>query len=102
MDELVEGASGFIYYVSVRGITGTKSAEIAEVEAQVARILARSGLPIAVGFDQGKMIRPLGGGGAQGFSQRTVGGQIGGGSLHQSRESTRSARVRKSVTPWSS
>lgn len=50
MDELVNGASGFIYYVSVRGITGTKSAEIAEVEAQLARIRARSGLPVAVGF----------------------------------------------------
>ena len=50
MDELVHGASGFIYYVSVRGITGTRSAQIAEVEEQVARIRSRSGLPIAVGF----------------------------------------------------
>ena len=59
-------------------------------------------LPVAVGFDQRQVIRPLGGGGTQGFAQRTVRGQVGAGNLHQSLESTRSARVRKSVTPWSS
>ena len=45
-----DSCSGFIYYVSVRGITGTKSAQVAEVEEQLARIRSRSGLPIAVGF----------------------------------------------------
>lgn len=50
MDELVGNASGFVYYVSVRGVTGTKSAEMAEVERQLARLRARTALPIAVGF----------------------------------------------------
>ncbi len=50
MDRLVGNASGFVYYVSVRGVTGTKSARMAEVERQLARIRARTGLPIAVGF----------------------------------------------------
>ncbi len=50
MDRLVGNASGFVYYVSVRGVTGTKSAQMAEVERQLARIRARTGLPIAVGF----------------------------------------------------
>ena len=50
MDRLLGNASGFVYYVSVRGVTGTKSARMAEVERQLARIRARTGLPIAVGF----------------------------------------------------
>ena len=47
---VVEGAAGFIYYVSVAGVTGAKTGESASVEAAVQRIKAASGLPVAVGF----------------------------------------------------
>ncbi len=47
---LVENASGFVYYVSVRGITGTSSAAASDIAANVGRIRAQTDLPVAVGF----------------------------------------------------
>jgi tryptophan synthase alpha chain len=47
---VVDGASGFIYYVAIAGITGTRSADSAEVAAAVARLRRFTDLPIAVGF----------------------------------------------------
>ena len=47
---LVKDASGFIYYVSVRGITGTSSASASDIAANVRRIKAQTDLPVAVGF----------------------------------------------------
>jgi len=47
---IVEGASGFIYYVAIAGITGTRSADSAEVAAAVARLRRFTNLPVAVGF----------------------------------------------------
>jgi tryptophan synthase alpha chain len=47
---IVEHASGFIYYVAVAGITGTRSAATADVAAAVARLRRFTPLPIAVGF----------------------------------------------------
>jgi tryptophan synthase alpha chain len=43
-------ASGFIYYVAVAGITGTKSAAAGEVNKAVARLKRHTDLPVAVGF----------------------------------------------------
>jgi tryptophan synthase alpha chain len=42
--------SGFLYYVSIAGITGTAAPDIASVAAHVGRIKAHTDLPIAVGF----------------------------------------------------
>jgi tryptophan synthase alpha chain len=42
--------SGFVYYVSVAGVTGTKEADAAAVAPAVARVRAATGLPVAVGF----------------------------------------------------
>ena len=50
LPHLMEAASGFVYYVSVTGITGTKSAAIDRVAEAVGRIRAHSPLPVAVGF----------------------------------------------------
>ena len=50
MAKVLTNASGFIYYVSIAGITGTRSAEAADVAAHVARLRKRTALPIAVGF----------------------------------------------------
>ncbi len=47
---IAKGASGFLYYVAVAGITGQKSAEASDIGAAVARIRAVTDIPVAVGF----------------------------------------------------
>ncbi|WP_439486336.1 tryptophan synthase subunit alpha [Blastomonas fulva] len=47
---VLEGAGGFLYYVSVAGITGKQQAVQASIEEAVARLKASTDLPIAVGF----------------------------------------------------
>ena len=47
---VLEKTSGFVYYVSITGITGTKSAAIDDVERAVERLRRHTELPIAVGF----------------------------------------------------
>ena len=47
---VLEGASGFLYYVAVLGVTGTKSIVSTKVAAAVARIRRSTKLPVAVGF----------------------------------------------------
>ena len=42
--------SGFVYYVSVAGVTGVKEADAASVGPAVERLRAACGLPVAVGF----------------------------------------------------
>lgn len=47
---VLKRTSGFVYYVSVAGVTGVKEADAEAVAPAVARIRAASGLPVAVGF----------------------------------------------------
>jgi tryptophan synthase alpha chain len=47
---VLANTSGFVYYVSIAGITGTKAPDLSEVGAHVGRIKAQTNLPIAVGF----------------------------------------------------
>ena len=47
---VLDGAGGFLYYVSVAGITGKQQAVQASIEEAVARLKASTDLPIAVGF----------------------------------------------------
>ena len=47
---VLEGSSGFLYYVSVAGITGKQQAALGSIEEAVARLKAATELPIAVGF----------------------------------------------------
>jgi tryptophan synthase alpha chain len=47
---VLDGASGFLYYVSVAGITGLQQAAQASIETAVADLKAATGLPVAVGF----------------------------------------------------
>lgn len=47
---VIRRASGFVYYVSVAGVTGVKEADAASVAPNVERIRKASGLPVAVGF----------------------------------------------------
>lgn len=47
---VLEGAGGFLYYVSVAGITGLQQAAQASIDEAVARLKATTDLPVAVGF----------------------------------------------------
>ncbi|WP_439533894.1 tryptophan synthase subunit alpha [Polymorphobacter sp.] len=50
LPRVLQGASGFLYYVAVAGITGANAATATDVAAAVARLKASTELPIAVGF----------------------------------------------------
>ncbi|HSU41856.1 MAG TPA: tryptophan synthase subunit alpha, partial [Polyangiaceae bacterium] len=47
---VLAGASGFVYYVSVTGVTGSQKAPLGEAGQHAAALKARSGLPVVVGF----------------------------------------------------
>jgi len=47
---VLDGSSGFVYYVSITGITGTRSATASSLAAAMPRVRAATGLPIAIGF----------------------------------------------------
>ena len=47
---VLQNTSGFVYYVSITGITGAAAAEAADVGPEVARIKAATDLPVIVGF----------------------------------------------------
>jgi tryptophan synthase alpha chain len=50
LPEVLNGASGFLYYVSVAGITGLQQAATASIAEAVAKLKAATTLPVAVGF----------------------------------------------------
>ena len=47
---VLQGSEGFVYYVSVAGITGKQQAAIGSIEDNVSRIKQSTDLPVAVGF----------------------------------------------------
>lgn len=50
VDMIVRQAAGFVYYVSLKGVTGSQNLDIAEVSAKVQSIRGQTDLPIGVGF----------------------------------------------------
>jgi tryptophan synthase alpha chain len=50
VDLIVNQASGFVYYVSLKGVTGAANLDIAEVSQRVASIRKQTDLPVGVGF----------------------------------------------------
>ena len=48
--KVMQNTSGFVYYVSITGITGAAEAEAGDVAPEVARIKAATDLPVIVGF----------------------------------------------------
>ena len=50
LPKVLTNTSGFVYYVSITGITGAATPDYAHVAAAVARIKRHSQLPVAVGF----------------------------------------------------
>ena len=47
---VLNNSSGFIYYVSITGVTGTRSASDADLAAALPRLRAVTNLPVAIGF----------------------------------------------------
>jgi tryptophan synthase alpha chain len=50
LPKVLTNTSGFVYYVSINGITGAAAAQASNVGPEVARIKAATDLPIIVGF----------------------------------------------------
>jgi tryptophan synthase alpha chain len=50
LPKVLQNTSGFVYYVSITGITGAAAAQAGDVGPEVARIRAAAGLPVVVGF----------------------------------------------------
>lgn len=50
LPKVLQNTSGFVYYVSITGITGSAAANAASVGPEVARIKAGTDLPVCVGF----------------------------------------------------
>ncbi|WP_300550484.1 tryptophan synthase subunit alpha [Roseovarius sp.] len=50
LPKVLTNTSGFVYYVSITGITGAAAAEAVDVAPEVARIKAQTDLPVIVGF----------------------------------------------------
>lgn len=50
VDLIVNQASGFVYYVSLKGVTGAANLNIVEVSERVASIRKQTNLPVGVGF----------------------------------------------------
>ncbi len=50
IDKIVHAGSGYLYYVSLKGVTGSSALNVEEVAEKVAAIKKQSGLPVEVGF----------------------------------------------------
>jgi tryptophan synthase alpha chain len=50
VQSIVSLASGYIYYVSLRGVTGAGNLDVADVASRIAAIRAKTRLPLGVGF----------------------------------------------------
>jgi len=50
LPKVLNGSSGFVYYVSVAGVTGAGAATLEHVEEAVARLRRHTALPISIGF----------------------------------------------------
>lgn len=48
--DIAAAAQGFLYYISLRGVTGAASLDVAEIKKTVAIIREQTALPLAVGF----------------------------------------------------
>lgn len=50
IQQISDMASGFLYYVSLKGVTGSSALDIGSVEEKLAQIRSKTNLPICVGF----------------------------------------------------
>lgn len=47
---VLKHARGFIYYVSLKGVTGSSSLDVSEAAQRIAKVKAQTSLPVGVGF----------------------------------------------------
>jgi tryptophan synthase alpha chain len=92
---VLSGASGFLYYVSVAGITGKQQAAADSIEQAVARFKRATDLPVAVGFgvrtpEQARAIARVADGVVVGSALVEIVGQYGGAAPEPLREYTAS------------
>jgi tryptophan synthase alpha chain len=50
MAQVARVASGYVYYVSLKGVTGAGTLDVGQVEAMLPRIRAHVNVPVGVGF----------------------------------------------------
>ena len=50
IEQIIKQASGFLYYVSLKGVTGAQNIDIEQVKNRVGEIKSLTDLPIGVGF----------------------------------------------------
>jgi tryptophan synthase alpha chain len=50
LPQVLEGASGFLYYVSITGVSGTAQADANKIAPHIAQIRKHTSLPLALGF----------------------------------------------------
>ncbi|NOT67992.1 MAG: tryptophan synthase subunit alpha [Methylophilaceae bacterium] len=50
IETIIKNASGFVYYVSLKGVTGAQNLDLIEVAERVAAIRTKTDLPVGVGF----------------------------------------------------
>jgi tryptophan synthase alpha chain len=91
---VLDGSSGFLYYVSVAGITGQQQAALGSIEEAVARLKAATDLPVAVGFgvrtpEQAAAIAKHADGVVVGSALVEIVGQYGADAAGPVREATR-------------
>ncbi len=82
--KIAHAASGFLYYVSVTGVTGARAALAADLENRVRELRAVTDLPIGVGFG---ISTPEQAGGVAAFADAVVVGSALSSLIEQHRES---------------
>jgi tryptophan synthase alpha chain len=50
LPKVLKDASGFLYYVSITGVTGAAKADLSKITPHIAQIKKHTALPIAIGF----------------------------------------------------
>ncbi|SUO97609.1 tryptophan synthase subunit alpha [Suttonella ornithocola] len=60
-NQIIQAAQGFIYYVSLRGVTGKQAANAEDISAAVTQVKAQTHLPVCIGFGirDGKTARAM-------------------------------------------
>ncbi len=60
MAQVARVASGYVYYVSLKGVTGAGTLDVSQVEAMLPRIRAHVSIPVGVGFGIRETARAIG------------------------------------------
>lgn len=100
--KILRRAAGFVYFISVTGVTGTAAPRTGDVERDVERIKTMTALPVAVGFgistpEQAAAIAPLADGIVVGSALVRLIGEKGGSGELIPAVSSLAARIRQAI-----